>query len=381
MSAKPRTKTAQDAGKKRIPRGESAARKAKAVTLSAVAREAGLSVGAVSSFFSGKLYEAGGSSIGLGEESKRRIVEAARKLGYEPSDARLLRKVYPDRGGLMFLIEQRIKEGPAHPYFGGILNGAMREAASRGGHVICSTFDAERDYLLDPAAQPAWLRSGSTARIVMTGGVNYSLVMAAIQAGATVVACSRPVPLNGVVSVLPDYREAARLAVSHLIGLGHRRIACLTDLHLRPGSYNRVELIRGAADAMSAAGLPAPTEEDLVTPKEFFAWREPLRALLARRERPTGIFALDDWTGVQVIRTLIELGVSVPNDVSVIGCNHENRAPGQRPDLSTVHFPLEEIGARAVALAARDFDETTPHRQEILPVYLVPRESCAAPAR
>lgn len=313
--------------------------------------------------------------------SQRKVVEAARRLGYEPTDPRMQRRVYPERGELMFLIDARIHNGPAHPYFGRILNGAMREATERGGHVVCATFDGERDYLMNPGEGPAWLRDGKVSRCILTGGVNYSLVMAALQAGASVVSCSRPVPLDGVISVLPDYRAAGRMAVEHLVKLGHRRIAFLGEMYFQPGTYHRVEMMRGAAEAMEAAGLPAPGEVDLMLPKVVFEWAEPLRALMARKDRPTAIFALDDWTAALVIQALQELGHAVPKDVSVMGCNDENRSLVQRPELATVRFPLEEMGARAASLVTTEADDTRPHRLEVLPVELVPRESCGRPPR
>lgn len=77
------------------------------------------------------------------------------------------------------------------------------------------------------------------------------------------------------------------------------------------------------------------------------------------------------------MRALAELGHVVPGEVSVMGCNDEGRATGLRPDLTTVHYPLEEMGARAASLVTEACDETKPHRREVLPVRLVERDSVA----
>lgn len=352
------------------------------VTLTAVARAAHVSPGAVSSFFSNRLYgETHRHGIGLSRETRARIIAAARALGYRPADPALLVRIYPERGGLCFLLNERVKDGPANPYFGRILHGVTQRVSSGGGHVSFAHYDPALDYLLSPERLPGLVREGGASRCILAGQINHSLLLALQQRGLAVACCSRLVPAAGVTSIVPDYARAAELALSHLFELGHRRIEVLAEHYFLPQEFNCSSLLEGLKRAFASRGL-SWREEDLVRTPRNGEWTEPLRPLFARPSPPTALFCLDDWTATGALLAARELGLEVPRDVSIVGCNDESRNGGNRPGLTTVHFPLEEIGRQAVdALAPGEATRAgTSHRLITLPVHLVVRDTSAPPA-
>jgi DNA-binding LacI/PurR family transcriptional regulator len=364
-----------------VPSASSTPLSPRPVTLTAVARAARVSPGAVSSFFSNRLYgETHRHGIGLSQESRARIVAAARSLGYRPADPALLVRIYPERGGLCFLLNERVKDGPANPYFGRILHGVTQRVSSGGGHVSFAHYDPTLDYLLNPERLPGLVREGGASRCILAGQINHSLLLALQQRGLAVACCSRLVPAAGVTSIVPDYARAAELALAHLFELGHRRIAVLAEHYFLPQEFNYSGLVAGAARAFAAHGL-AWREQDIVRTECNGQWADPLRPLFSRALPPTALFCLDDWTATGALLAARHLGLDVPGKVSIVGCNDESRNDGTRPGLTTVHFPLEEIGAQAVdALAPVDGARTdTLHRLITLPVHLVVRETSAQP--
>jgi DNA-binding LacI/PurR family transcriptional regulator len=340
-----------------------------------------VSPGAVSSFFSNRLYgESHRHGIGLSAETRARIMTAARSLGYRPNDPAQLVRLYPERGALCFLLDQRVKDGPANPYFGRILHGVSQRVAADGGHVSFGHYDPAVDYLANPALLPALLRDGAVSRCILAGQTNHSLLLALQQRGLPVASCSRPIPAAGVTSIVPDYARAAELALGHLFSLGHRRVAVLAEHYFKPAEFNLATLLAGTARAFAEAGL-AWAPEDLVRSRGNGDWSATLGELLRQTAPPTALFCLDDWTAAGALAALRQLGREVPRDLSLVGCNDEARNLGPAPSLTSVRFPLEQIGEAAVQALAPDQSPPrhAPHRLITLPVQLVVRESSAPP--
>lgn len=168
--------------------------------------------------------------------------------------------------------------------------------------------------------------------------------------------------IDGVCSVFTDDAEGIRLAVAHLLGLGHRRIAYL-HLSEPPAANPRVEAY---LDAMRAAGIAVPKAwmrgmfglEQYVHKIGFGSrfietGRENMKEWLAAGWADLGctaILAHNDECAMGVIQTLSGAGLRVPQDVSVVGYDGSDAATGFSPSLSTVVVPLEEIGRKGVAL-------------------------------
>jgi LacI family transcriptional regulator len=146
--------------------------------------------------------------------------------------------------------------------------------------------------------------------------------------------------------VLGSNRLAARSAVDHLLGLGHRRIAFIAGTSFTGQSEERQ---RGYEDALRAAGIaiePAYLRQGDFNDASGFAETQ---ALLALPQPPTAIFAANDAMAFGALDALSTAGLKVPNDVSVVGFDDVIRAAFVHPKLTTVRQPLNEIAVRAVA--------------------------------
>ncbi|MGI5268891.1 substrate-binding domain-containing protein [Nonomuraea sp. CA-218870] len=179
----------------------------------------------------------------------------------------------------------------------------------------------------------------------------------------------RPPP--GAPVVTSANRAGARAAVTHLIGLGHERIAVITG---RPGVPCGADRLAGYRDAMAAAGLPAdPAWQACGYFQAGLARRAALDLLNRLPAPPTAVFACSDTMAIGVYEALAERGLSVPGDVSVVGFDDAAEAGGVTPALTTVRQPLRHLGAAALATL---LPGGAPSSVE-LPTALVPRSSTA----
>ena len=126
---------------------------------------------------------------------------------------------------------------------------------------------------------------------------------------------------------------------------------------------------------MELAGKPVRKDWQAYTnflPEEA---RDAVRALFAGKERPTALIAPSDVTGVAIMRELREIGLSVPEDVSVVGYDDSVAARFAEPSLTSVNQPFFDMGARSAAQLAEMIDGNADGSQVTLPVNLVERGS------
>jgi LacI family transcriptional regulator len=156
----------------------------------------------------------------------------------------------------------------------------------------------------------------------------------------------RDIPLE-IDAVLTDHATGLRQATNYLIELGHRRIAVITaGSDIRPGR----ERVRGFTEAFQNRGLVVPA--DLIRSQSLsvdFGFRE-ATALLQREERPTAIIAAGNRILVGVLRAFQQQGVSVPHDISLIGCDRSDLAMLYPGPITLIDRDVDEIGRTAAQL-------------------------------
>lgn len=160
--------------------------------------------------------------------------------------------------------------------------------------------------------------------------------------GNRVYAINRCPPGGPVRFVAPDNVGGARAAVSHLIGLGHRRIGFVRGL---PDNIDAAERRQGYLQALGGHGLPVGPEfgDHFVEVSGYDA----ARRMMAEAEPPTAIFCASDLSAIGAMKALAEAGLSVPGDVSVVGFGDFPVAKFLHPGLTSVRLPLSELGATA----------------------------------
>lgn len=175
-----------------------------------------------------------------------------------------------------------------------------------------------------------------------------------------------------------DNVAASRMAVEHLIRLGHRDIGFVGGL---PNFLVVEDRLAGYEQALSMYGLPVHKEWTVETDFTDLSGLVAVRSLLNQRPRPTALFCIDDLLAVAAIQAAEELGLRVPEDLAVMGFNDDPLATLVRPRLTTVRIPMTEMGAVAAQLLLAqlgDIPNPFPGHQVLLPVELVVRESCGS---
>lgn len=176
-----------------------------------------------------------------------------------------------------------------------------------------------------------------------------------------------------------DNRAATCAITQHLLELGHRRFGMISA----PTAGNDRSRERGAGvrSALAAAGLQLRDDAFRQGPISLESGAAAMRALLGVRERPTAVIATNDVFAVGAMLACRELGVRVPDDVSITGVDNTDLGATQTPGLTSIRTPIVEIG-RAAARQLVDRLEGTPAAlQQLLPFELVRRGSTAAPPR
>jgi LacI family transcriptional regulator len=184
---------------------------------------------------------------------------------------------------------------------------------------------------------------------------------------------------NRVTNIVLDHRRAAQLALEHLFKLGHRRVAFIKGQAFSSDTEARWEAIVQAAARLGLtihAKLTTQLQGDVPTPDLGY---QITRRLLAKREPFSAIFAFNDISAMGAIRALREMGVRVPEDVSVVGFDDIQSAAYQNPGLTTVRQPLRKMGKIAAETVlrriARDGTGTDYPKEIIVEPELVVRES------
>ncbi|HEX8966454.1 MAG TPA: LacI family DNA-binding transcriptional regulator [Chloroflexota bacterium] len=257
-------------------------------------------------------------------------------------------------------------------FFAEILDG-IGAAASHAGYNVLITSGR-----LLPAHQE---RALETLLQLRTDGI----ILAGSQLSAAAVrAASRSVPVALVTSglraprvdtVATDDVKGAGLAVEHLVGLGHCRIA-MVDGGDGPGSAERRA---GYRAAMQRFGLAACARVAAGDYTEDGGWRG-TRCLLRQDPRPTAICAANDLAAIGALNAIAEAGLEVPADVSVVGYDNTALAALRHVALTTVHQPRFQIGEMAMtAVLGRLGSPTARARRVLLEPRLVVRQTTARP--
>ena len=170
-----------------------------------------------------------------------------------------------------------------------------------------------------------------------------------------------------------DY-EGARLATQHLIGLGYRRIAHLTGA---PSIHTSRLRIKGYQDTPNEAGITL--DPQLLKDGEFIrqSGYEATTTLLALPEskRPTAIFAANDLSAHGALDAIVEKGLRVPEDISLVGYDDTWYASVLSPQLTSVNINVDLIGRRAVELLIQTIEGEPQPLELVLPVSLSVRGS------
>jgi LacI family transcriptional regulator len=332
------------------------------VTLSDVAARAGVSVSAVSRVLSNA------PSSRVSDATRTRIQDAARELDYRPNFAARALKLA--RTNVVALVVPDL----TNAIFSELMRG-IEEAASEVDYMVLLA----RAESVRPAA-------ATIARLVGEGRVDGVLMqvgdstpdgdLAAILNGdvpAVLINSRRAGDVGSV--ILPD-EDGARVAVEHLVALGHRAIGLINGV---PTSDTGDRRGAGFRTAMSAAGLAVDPRHVTRLGYDPRQGREAMRRIAAEPGLPTAIVVANVNAALGAITEARSLGIRVPDDLSIVAIHDAWTAENAWPPLTTVRMPLYELGRTSMAaIVERIASERNQDRvvREPLP-QLILRESTA----
>lgn len=202
-------------------------------------------------------------------------------------------------------------------------------------------------------------------------------VLPALPAYLPVVSATSPAEGSGVERpyVWMDEYDAGQLAADHLIGLGHRSIFILAPFYTSPTERRSL----GILDALTEARLPHYPVVRCADWKPQSGYEGATRLLEDYGDQVTAIACANDEVALGAIRAILDKGLRVPEDVSVIGCDDQPLAAFSSPPLTTVHQDFEELGRLSFDLLdALITGRELPGARVVHP-FLVARASTAAP--
>jgi LacI family transcriptional regulator len=342
----------------------------KTITMAQIAKAANVSQGAISSLLNDRDY-----GIRVSEKTRERVFKVCREMGYIPNDLRAVVRMYPELGDYCLLLAATIDGGLRDPFVHRLAAAAMA-AVPDISHPLCfATYDETHDYS-SSASLPHPIRTGTCSKFLLHGPPNASLLEAITHRGLPVVSLGGDAPLPLVTSLVPDYAQAAELAIGHLAKLGHQHIGIIS------GSFGStqpriIELNRGVGRAYEKLGLPIEAQNIVYGDLSEQAGQSALEELLEHPLAPTAIFAMSDTAALAALAASHARGLRVPGDLSIVGCSDDLGAATAFPALTTIHLPAEEMAERGIREIDRLIMEGVPEapRRTVLPVRLVNRAS------
>ncbi|MEC7763411.1 MAG: LacI family DNA-binding transcriptional regulator [Pseudomonadota bacterium] len=323
------------------------------VTAQEVAERAGVSRAAVSRAFR--------ADRSLSDDKRARVLEAARTLGYASPSAQAIASVTT---GTITLVAGDL-ENPFYPVAATELSQAIHAAGRR---LILHTVPPDED--VDAVLEQV-LDYRSDAAIVTSAHMSSRIARTCREAGMPVILFNRVQPDAAMTAVTCDNFAGGRMAAHHFASLGRRRIAMIggsadTSTHL--------ERSRGFRDALDALDLPlfATTEGAYRYDVAFAA----AQTMFTATTLPDAVFALNDVMALAAVDAAREVGLSVPDDIAIIGFDDIPMAAWPSYRLTTIRQPLRRMVAETLALIdAQKADPDMGGTIRVLPVEMMRRDT------
>ena len=323
------------------------------------------------------------------EEIRIRVQEAAKLLGYRPSG--LARSMATGRTNTIGVVGADI----GNPFFASAMRGIGDVARAKGFGTILTNSD--EDVVIEREAVKLLLEKQVDGIIVSPADVGDSQHLhEAIESGTPVILFDRAIGELGADAVLTDSVTAAKNAISHLLKLGHRRIAIVAELRASMDSswpvwlYQRDALdheklnpsgsrLLGYIQAHEAANVPIdPSLVRATGAYTRLSAREQTTALLALPDAPTAIFTADNVMTVGALDAVQQSGLRVPQDISFVAYDDMDWMTFITPAISAIAQPVYEMGqAAAQMLLDRMEKPNAPIKRKVLKTKFVRRQSCA----
>lgn len=317
-------------------------------TLKAVAKAAGVSLASAS-------YAINGAGS-VGEATREHILKVAAQLGYRPNQSAKAMKT--GRTGALGLILPDL----TNPFFPSLAQGVIQAARAHGYSV----------FLTDTEGSPE-AEQRSVGLLVDHGvdGVIWFPIadtdtVGKLLDGTPTVVLDRDLPGYDIIQA--DYARGGVLAAEHLIAAGHVNIGVISGPHAASSARQRAEA--------AIACIRERAQLSWHVHNAFSLDLEPQVMAALETRTATAVIAGADLIAIGAMRHVLAIGLSVPEDVSVVGFDDIPWAQLNRPALTTIDLPVEEMATAAVeTLIHRMANRSEPRRRVVFNVDLIARES------
>jgi DNA-binding LacI/PurR family transcriptional regulator len=296
------------------------------------------------------------------QHTRDRVFEAARRFHYRPNYfAKSLRK---SRSMSVGVIVPDLSDG----YFPVVMN-AIEAHLLKSHYFYVTASHYRRPDLVEEYSRRLLERAVDGLLLLDTP--------AEIHVPVPAVAVSSHIPASGVTNIVLDHDLAARLALEHLRGLGHERIAFMQGAPGITDAKFRWKSILNVAAEMGIEVAPERCLQLAEASQNPEAGHRLMGELLEVNRDFTAVFCFNDITALGAVRAICDVGLRVPQDISVIGFDDIITAAFSQPSLTTVKQPLRQMGLRAaqVLLERIDNPEQEWPQEIVMEPELIVRES------
>lgn len=340
-----------------------------AVTIKDVAKVANVAPSTVSRVIA--------NSPRISEKTKEKVRKVMKQLGYHPNfigrslanqATRAIGLVLPSSTGI-------VSQNPFFP----IVLGGLSDGAHSKQYALHMTTGKTDEEIFDGVV--SMVQGGRVDGVILLASrVEDPLVSYLLEQNFPFVVIGKPFKhVERITHVDNDNFKAAKDVTNYLLNLGHQQIGFIG------GNLNlvvTVERLLGYERALRSAGVPLVNE--YIIHDEFLreGGRDAVQALLSLKKLPTAMLVADDLMALGVLNALDELGISVPEDVSIVSFNNVLIAEMARPQLTSVDINIAELGFEAAKnLIQKIENPKEPTKRIIIPYEIVKRSSCAEPSK
>jgi DNA-binding LacI/PurR family transcriptional regulator len=309
----------------------------------------------------------------ISEATKQKVKKAMKELGYHPNlNARSLASqstqtmglVMPSSGDVVF----------QNPFFPTVLQG-INECAHEKKYALHMTTGKSDDEIL--AAVVNMVQGKRVDGVILLNSrVDDKVIMYLMERNFPFVVIGKPAEhADEITHVDNDNVRVMRDATEHLIQLGHHQIAFIggsLDLMVT------IDRLSGYQHALKNAGIPL--KKEYIIHEEFLreGGQEAVSELMALEQRPTSLVVVDDFMALGVLGTLDELGIKVPEEISIVSCNNVLLAELAKPPLTSMDINIFDLGYQASkSLIEMIENSSEPTKRIIISHQLVERMSCS----
>ncbi len=328
-------------------------------SVKSIARQAGVSIATVS--------RALNNAPDVSEETRSRVLTIANRYGYAPANARR------STTNIAFAYAQETTI--SHPFDGALLDGVMRGLAESRRSMVVLALD--RDKLPDESFSQLFMRKGVRGVLLRTVAATRHIAEQIAAEGFPHVVISDRFDEPYINSIDCDSKPGSEQAVEYLASLGHRRIAFA--MHTVP-DRDHVDRFQGYRAGLEHQGLPYDEKLVFKLPYTMAGGSTAIKMITSMPDRPTAVYFADPLMGVGAIRQAHELGLQIPQDLSIVGFDDTDSRLSVYPALTAVCQEAPMLGYEGARWLTRKLAgvEEGPLKRT-LPTFFEINQSTAAP--